>query len=160
MSACVNVVMLREVPWPGQGDLGWDSRIVVFSIMLVAITIAWDDAGKKVSKLRPEKAPALDSSSREVNSRVEALRFDRRAGALGLHLCGFSKPLWLFFFFLAENQFSKPIFKTNFHNGFLEINQKPTRKLASEQQKPKPKPRQKLARNWGWVLLPVLKTSS
>jgi len=90
----------------------------VFSIMLVAITIAWDDAWKKVSKLRPEKAPALDSSSREVDSRVKALRFDRCAGALGLHLCGFSKPLWLFFFFWPrinfQNQFSKPIFTMGF----------------------------------------------
>ena len=121
MSACVNVVMLREVPWPGQGDLGWDSRIVVFSIMLVAITIALDDVETKLSKRRPENAPALDSSSREVDSWVEALRFDRCAGALALHLCGFSKPLWPFFF-LAENQFFS-IFKTNFHHGFLETNQ-------------------------------------
>ena len=113
MSACVNVVMLREVPWPGQGDLGWDSRIVVFSIMLVAITIALDDEEKKLSKRRPEKPPALNSSSREVDSWVEALRFDRRAGALGLHLCGFSKPLWLVFFFGRES-----IFKTNFQNQF------------------------------------------
>ena len=51
--------------------------------MLMAITIAWDDAGKKLSKRRPETPQALDSSSREVDSRVEALRFDRRAGALG-----------------------------------------------------------------------------
>ena len=83
--------------------------------MLVAITIAWDDAGKKLSKRRPEKPPALNSSSREVDSRVEGLRFDRRAGALGLHLCGFSKPLWLFFFFGRES-----IFKTNFQNQFLQ----------------------------------------
>ena len=150
----------ERVQWPGQGDLGWNLRTDVFSMILVAIAIALDDEEKKLSKRRPEKPPALNSSSREVDSWVEALRFDRRAGALGLHLCGFSKPLWLFFFFLAENQFSKPIFKTNFHNGFLEINQKLTWKPASEQQKPKPKPRQKLARNWGWVLLPVLKTSS
>ena len=101
MSACVNVVMLREVPWPGQGDLGWDLRLMVFSIMLVAITIAWDDAGKKMSKRRPENEPALDSSSREVNSRVEALRFDRRAGALALHFCGFSNRCARSFFFLA-----------------------------------------------------------
>ena len=107
------MVMLREVLWPSQGDLGWDSRIVVFSIMLVAITIAWDDAVKKMSKRRPEKAPALNSSSREVDSWVEALRFDRRAGALGLHLSGFSKPLWPFFFFGRES-----IFKTNFQNQF------------------------------------------
>ena len=116
----------------------------MFSIMLVAITIALDDEETKLSKRRPENPPALDSSSREVNSWVEALRFDRRAGALALHLCGFSKPLWPFFFFGRES-----IFKTNFHDGFLETNQKPTRKPASEQQKPKPKPRQKLARNWG-----------
>ena len=76
--------------WPGQGDLGWDSGMDMFSIMLMAITIAWDDAGKKMSKRRPENEAALDSSSREVNSRVEALRFDRRAGALALHFCGFS----------------------------------------------------------------------
>ena len=62
----------------------------MFSITLVAITIALDDVKKMLSKLRPEKAPALDSSSREVDSRVEALRFDRRAGALALHFCGFS----------------------------------------------------------------------
>ena len=58
----------------------------MFSIMLVTITIAWDDAVKKLSKRRPENPPVLDSSSREVDSRVEALRFDRRAGALALHL--------------------------------------------------------------------------
>ena len=85
--------------WPGQGDLGWDLGMEVFSIMLVAITIAWEDAGKKVSKLRPEKAPALDSSSREVVSRVEALHFDRRAGALALHFCGFSNRCARSFFF-------------------------------------------------------------
>ena len=51
----------------------------MFSIMLVAITIAWDDAVKKLSKRGSENPPALDSSSREVDSRVEALRFDRRA---------------------------------------------------------------------------------
>ena len=50
----------------------------------------WYDAEKKLSKRRPENPPALDSSSREVNSRVEALRFDRRAGGLALHLSGFS----------------------------------------------------------------------
>ena len=108
----------ERVQWPGQGDLGWNLRLRMFSIMLVAITIAWDDAGKKLSKRRPEKPPALNSSSREVDSRVEALRFDRRAGALGLHLCGFSKPLWLFFFFWPrinfQNQFSKPIFTMGF----------------------------------------------
>ena len=71
----------ERVQWPGQGDLGWDLRMVMFSIILVAITIALDDAGKKVSKRRPENLPALDSSSREVDSRVEALRFDRCAGA-------------------------------------------------------------------------------
>ena len=71
----------------------------MFSIMLMAITIAWDDAGKKVSKRRPENEPALDSSSREVNSRVEALRFDRRAGALALHFCGFSNRCARSFFF-------------------------------------------------------------
>ena len=76
--------------WPGQGDLGWDLGMFMFSMMLVAIAIALDDAKKKLSKRRPENPPALDSSSREVNSRVEALRFDRRAGALALHLCGFS----------------------------------------------------------------------
>lgn len=107
------MVMLREVLWPSQGDLGWDSRIVVFVIMLVAITIALDDVDKRLSKRRPENPPALDSSSREVDSRVEALRFDRRAGALALHLCGFSKPLWPFFFFGRES-----IFKTNFQNQF------------------------------------------
>ena len=80
----------ERVQWPGQGDLGWDSGMDMFSIMLMAITIAWDDARKKMSKLRPKNEPALDSSSREVNSRVEALRFDRRAGALALHFCGFS----------------------------------------------------------------------
>ena len=58
--------------------------------MLVAITIALDDVEKMLSKRRPEKAQALDSSSREVDSRVEALHFDRRAGALALHFCGFS----------------------------------------------------------------------
>ena len=80
----------RQIWCCGQGDLVWDLRMVMFSIILVAITIALDDAGKKVSKRRPENEPALDSSSREVNSRVEALRFDRRAGALALHFCGFS----------------------------------------------------------------------
>ena len=75
--------------------------MVMFSIILVAITIALDDAGKKVSKRRPENEPALDSSSREVNSRVEALRFDRRAGALALHFCGFSNRYARSFFFLA-----------------------------------------------------------
>ena len=69
--------------------------------MLVAITIAWDDAVKKMSKRRPEKAPALNSSSREVDSWVEALRFDRRAGALALHFCGFSNRCARSFFFLA-----------------------------------------------------------
>ena len=72
--------------WPGQGDLGWDLRMDMFSMMLVAIAIALDDVEKMLSKRRPEKAPALDSSSREVDPRVKALRFDRRAGALGLHL--------------------------------------------------------------------------
>ena len=91
----------------------------MFSIILVAITIALDDVEKKLSKRRPEKPPALNSSSREVDSRVEALRFDRRAGALGLHLCGFSaKPLWPFFVFWPrinfQNQFSKPIFTMGF----------------------------------------------
>ena len=63
--------------WPGQGDLGWDLGInILFSMILVAITIALDDVDKRLSKLRPENPPALDSSSREVNSRVEALRFD------------------------------------------------------------------------------------
>ena len=118
MGACVNMVMLREVLWPGQGDLGWDARIVVFAMMLVAIAIALDDVDKRLSKLRPENPPALDSSSREVDSRVEALRFDRRAGALGLHLCGFSKPMWPFFFVWPrinfQNQFSKPIFTMGF----------------------------------------------
>jgi len=145
MSARVNMLMLREVLWPSQGDLGWDSRVVVFSIMLVAITIALD-VETKLSKRRPKNSPALDSSSREVDSWVEALRFDRRAGALALHLCGFSKPLCPFFF-LAENQFFS-IFKTNFHDGFLETNQKPTREPASEQQPnlnthPIPKPNDK-----------------
>ena len=114
----------------------------------MVITIALDDVETKLSKRIPENAPPLDISSCEVDYWVEALRFDRRAGALALHLCGFSKPLWQFFFFLAKNQFFL-VFKTNFHNGFLETNQKPTWKPASEQQKPKPKPRQKLARNWG-----------
>ena len=90
----------------------------IFSMILVAITIALDDVDKRLSKRRPENPPALDSSSREVDSRVKALRFDRRAGALGLHLCGFSKPLWLFFFFWPrinfQNQFSKPIFIMGF----------------------------------------------
>ena len=121
----------------------------IFSMILVAITIALDDEEKKLSKRRPEKPPALNSSSREVDSRVKALRFDRRAGALGLQSVRFLKTAVAVLFFLAENQFSKPIFKTNFHNGFLEINQKLTRKPASEQQKPKPKPRQKLAKDWG-----------
>ena len=94
----------ERVQWPGQGDLGWNLRTDVFSMILVAITIALDDEEKKLSKRRPEKPPALNSSSREVDSWVEALRFDRRAGALGLHLCGFSKPLWLFFFFLATRE--------------------------------------------------------
>ena len=75
--------------WPGQGDLGWDLGINIFSMILVAITIALDDVDKRLSKLRPENPPALDSSSREVDSWVEAL---------ALHLCGFSKPLWPFFF--------------------------------------------------------------
>ena len=108
----------ERVQWPGQGDLGWNLRTDVFSMILVAITIALDDEEKKLSKRRPEKPPALNSSSREVDSWVEALRFDRRAGALGLHLCGFSKPLWLFFFFWPrinfQNQFSKPIFTMGF----------------------------------------------
>ena len=51
----------------------------MFSIILVAITIALDDVEKKLSKRRPENPPALDSSSREVDSRVEALCFDRCA---------------------------------------------------------------------------------
>ena len=76
--------------------------MVMFSIILVAITIALDDAGKKVSKRRPENEPALDSSSREVNSRVEALRFDRRAGALALHFCGFSNRCARSFFFTFQ----------------------------------------------------------
>ena len=80
----------KRVQWPGQGDLGWDLRMDMFSMILVAITIALDDVEKMLSKRRPEKAPALDSSSLEVDSRVEALRFDRRAGALALHFCGFS----------------------------------------------------------------------
>ena len=80
--------------------------MVMFSIILVAITIALDDAGKKVSKRRPENEPALDSSSREVNSRVEALRFDRRAGALALHFCGFSNRCARSFF----QQFFVPVF--------------------------------------------------
>ena len=58
--------------WPGQGDLGWDLRMDMFSIVLVAITIALDDVEKKLSKRRPENPPALDSSSHEVNYRVEA----------------------------------------------------------------------------------------
>ena len=62
----------------------------MFSIILVAIAIALDDVEKMLSKRRPENPPALDSSSREVDSRVEALRFDRHAGALALHFCGFS----------------------------------------------------------------------
>ena len=70
-------------------------------MILVAITIALDDVDKRLSKLRPENPPALDSSSREVNSRVEALRFDRRAGALALHFCGFSNRCARSFFFLA-----------------------------------------------------------
>ena len=45
----------------------------VFSIMLVAITIALDDEEKKLSKRRPEKPPALNSSNREVDSRVEEI---------------------------------------------------------------------------------------
>ena len=73
----------------------------IFSMILVAITIALDDVDKRLSKLRPENPPALDSSSREVNSRVEALRFDRRAGALALHFCGFSNRCASSFFFLA-----------------------------------------------------------
>mgnify|MGYP003338264023 FL=1 len=51
----------ERVQWPGQGDLGWDLGMDMFSIMLMAITIAWDDAGKKMSKRRPENEPALDS---------------------------------------------------------------------------------------------------
>ena len=97
----------ERVQWPGQGDLGWDLRMVMFSIILVAITIALDDAGKKPSKRRPENGPALDSSSREVNSRVEALRFDRRAGALALHFCGFSNRCSPFFFFFGLGHFSR-----------------------------------------------------
>ena len=85
--------------WPGQGDLGWDLGMDIFSMILVAITIALDDVDKRLSKLRPENPPALDSSSREVNSRVEALRFDRRAGALALHFCGFSNRCARSFFF-------------------------------------------------------------
>ena len=80
--------------------------MVMFSIILVAITIALDDAGKKVSKRRPENSPALDSSSREVNSRVEALRFDRRAGALALHFCGFSNRCARSLFFFAVRFFN------------------------------------------------------
>ena len=75
----------ERVQWPGQGDLGWNLRTNMFSMILVAITIALDDEEKQLSKRRPENAPALDSSSCEVDSRVEALRFDRRAGALALH---------------------------------------------------------------------------
>mgnify|MGYP004031659911 CR=1 FL=1 len=77
----------------------------MFSIMLMAITIAWDDARKKMSKRRPENEPALDSSSREVNSRVEALRFDRRAGALALHFLRFLKPLRPFVVFYISTVF-------------------------------------------------------
>jgi len=87
--------------------------------MLVAITIAWDDAGKKVSKLRPEKAPALDSSSREVDSRVEALRFDRRAGALALHLCGFSNLCARSLFFGAWDILA--VFRPRFCSAVTEI---------------------------------------
>ena len=111
MSACVNMVMLREVLWPSQGDLGWDSRIVVFSIMLVAITIALDDVETKLSKRRLKNPPALDSSSREVDSWVEALRFDRRAGALALHFCGFSNRCARSFFFFGLGYF-KSFFPT------------------------------------------------
>ena len=88
--------------WPGQGDLGWDLGINIFSMILVAITIALDDVEKMLSKLRPEKAPALDSSSREVDSWVEALRFDLRAGALALHFCGFSNRCARSFLFGPE----------------------------------------------------------
>ena len=91
--------------WPGQGDLGWDLGMEVFSIMLVAITIALDDVDKRLSKLRPENPPALDSSSREVDSRVEALRFDLRAGALALHFCGFSNRCARSLFFFALGHF-------------------------------------------------------
>ena len=90
--------------WPGQGDLGWDLGMDIFSMILVAITIALDDVDKRLSKLRPENPPALDSSSREVDSRVEALRFDRRAGALALHFCGFSNRCARSFFFLATRK--------------------------------------------------------
>ena len=85
--------------WPGEGDLGWDLGMDIFSMILVAITIALDDVDKRLSKLRPENPPALDSSSREVDSRVEALRFDLRAGALALHFCGFSNRCARSFFF-------------------------------------------------------------
>ena len=60
----------ERVQWPGQGDLGWDLGMDIFSMILVAITIALDDVDKRLSKLRPENPPALDSSSREVDSRV------------------------------------------------------------------------------------------
>ena len=94
----------ERVQWPGQGDLGWNLRTDMFSMILVAITIALDDVEKMLSKRRPEKAPALDSSSREVDSRVEALRFDLRAGALALHFCGFSNRCARSFFFLATRE--------------------------------------------------------
>ena len=89
----------KRVQWPGQGDLGWDLGMDIFSMILVAITIALDDVDKRLSKRSPENPPALDSSSREVDSRVEALHFDRRAGALALHFCGFSNRCARSFFF-------------------------------------------------------------
>ena len=96
----------KRMQWPGQGDLGWDLRMNMFSMTLVAIAIALDDDEKKLLKRRPENPPALDSSSREVNSRVEALRFDRRAGALALHFCGFSNRCGCSFFFCGLGYFS------------------------------------------------------
>ena len=40
----------ERVQWPGQGDLGWNLRTDVFSMILVAITIALDDEEKKRAK--------------------------------------------------------------------------------------------------------------
>ena len=129
-----------------------------------------DDTGGDYNRLGRRREKVVEAQTREATSaqqqqsrggfsgRSSALRPPR--GCSRAPSVRFLKTAVAVLFFLAENQFSKPIFKTNFHNGFLEINQKLTRKPASEQQKPKPKPRQKLARNWGWVLLPVLKTSS
>ena len=104
--------------WPEQDDSGWDLRLGMFSMMLVAITIALDDVEKKVVEAQTrESTSARQQQSRGgFSGRSSALRPPRgcsRAPSVRL----LKTAVAVLFFWPRinfQNQFSKPIFTMGF----------------------------------------------